>query len=132
MDSMAASFRSVLKTLNSVSSATNAAPVSSRDGRLAVGRGGGVGQGSQGRFVAGNQGLHGLFQEFTVVCKIRNYLQRVAEGHDSHQIGRRHLFAQILLGGARRAQQIFRLERRHVKEHHDHPVIADDGLDFLG
>jgi hypothetical protein len=61
------------------------------DGCFAVGGRGRFGQRGQRGFVAGNEGVHGLLQQFTVVCEIRNHLQRVAEFHDAHQIRRRHL-----------------------------------------
>ena len=71
------------------------------DGSFAVGRRGGIGQRGQRRFVAGNQGFHGLLQQFTVVREIRDHFQRVAEGDDSHQIGRRHLLAGDISAAAR-------------------------------
>ncbi len=101
------------------------------DGCFAVRRRGRIGQRGQRRFVAGNQGFHGLLQQVAIVREIRDHFQRVAERDDAHQVRRRHLLLQIFLRGARRAQQILRLQRGQVEEQHDHAVIAHHGLDFL-
>jgi len=76
--------------------------------------------------------IDGLPEQLAIVCEIGDNLQSVAKSDDGHEVGGSHLFVEILLRGARRSQQIFRLQRREVEEHDDHSVIAHDRLDFLG
>ena len=102
------------------------------DGGFPIRRRRRIGQLRERRFVAGHQGVDGLLEQFAIVREIRDDFQRVAEGDDGDEVRGSHLLLKILLRGACRAQQILRLQRSEVEEHHDHAVIAHHRLDFLG
>ena len=101
MASMAASFRSVLKTLNSVSSAMNAAPVSSVTAVSPLAAVAASASAASAASWPGTRASTACCSNSRSFVKFAITLQRVAEGHDAHQVRRRHLLAADISAAAR-------------------------------
>ena len=72
---------------------------------------------------ADGQALDDLGQGVAIVGEILQHFQVAREGHDGHQVGRRHLRLEEFLGGGLGADLVLNRHAGHVEEHHQQAAV---------